>query len=312
MKPEHLQDALNDINEEYIADAHGCDALPDQSKATAKKTGASRAKRLKFRLAAVAAYLFISLGVLSVFRLLPGGADTAQGVTIPKAALPEPSHTVDMVGLICHNGKVYYQSGSYSSDHKEDVFRLVDTYLGEAVSDVDEWTVKNDGWITELAATTWGSVYTLKDYDEDFRICTANEWQHPEEGHIRYYLTYYECLNGITLTKGSDLLEERLHLSETLPDTTVPEITELVSALNDAWFVYVAPNTTPYNVYLGDPTGDFRRKKDYSKRLVITPEDQVPIYFTVYKNGYVCYNSHDLRNNYFMVVAPAKVEFIFE
>lgn len=311
MKPEHLQDALNDINEEYIADAHACDTVSDLSEATAKKSGAPRSMRLRFRLAAVAVYTLISLGALSVFRLIPSGTKTEQGVTIPKAALPDPSHTADMVGLICHNGKVYYQSGSYSSDHKEDVFRLVDTYLGEAVSDVDEWTVKNDGWITELAATTWGSVYTLKDYDEDFRICTANEWQHPEEGHIRYYLTYYECLNGITLTKGSDLLEDRLHLSEQLPDTTDPEITELVSVLNDARFVYVAPNETPYNIYVGDTTGDFRRKKDYSERLVITPTDQVPIYFTAYKNGYVCYNSYDLRNDYFMVVDPGEVEFLF-
>ncbi len=312
MKPEHLQDALNDINEEYIADAHACGTASAPLKPAAKKSGKPRAKRFRFRLVAVAVYTLISLGALSVFRLVPSGTNAEQGVTIPKAALPDPSHTADMMGLICHNGKVYLQAGSYSSDHKEDVFRLVETYLGEAVADVDEWSVKKDGWITELAATTWGSVYTLKSYDEDFRICTANEWLHPEEGHTRYYLTYYECLNGITLTKGSDLLEDRLHLSETLPDSTDPEITELVSALNDARFVYVAPNTTPYNVYLGDSTGDFRRKKDYSERLVITPEDQVPLYFTVYKNGYVCYNSHDLYNNYFMVVDPAKVEFIFE
>lgn len=319
MKPEQLQDALNEIKDEYITDAHGENSVTE-SASVGNANGHKKKTRTLWRHKPFRIVFATTVGLI----LLAGGGlllSTSlfgkKGIYIPPRELPKPSSSADMVGLICHDGKVYVSTGAYNYsgssevDTKETVFRYAGTYLGEAIDNIDDWNWNGPEGVVDLASTTGGSVHTVVGYDEDFRLCKIGEW-YPEEGGVRYFIDYYECLSGITLTKGSDLLEDRLHLSEMLPDTTDPAVKEFLALLNEAPFVYVEDNPVPYNIYHGDPTGDFRRKKNYSTRLEITPIDNVTISFIVYKNGYVCYNQYDMSGNYFMVVDPASVEFLFQ
>lgn len=321
MKPEQLQDALNDVNEEYIADAH---ADNKQEKTTTHR------KSFRIALATAASLVLLAGGGFLLTRHFgkqtPPSQYPAEGVYIPPAEIPKPSATADMIGLICHNGKVYISTGSYgysgfnilngadeARQNKDEIFRSVGTYLGEAVSNIDEWNWGGPEGVVDLASTSGGSVYTTAGYDEDFRICKAGSWS-PEEGVVYYYLDYYECLTGITLIKGSDLLEDRLRLSQFLPADLDENTQTLLAAMNEAPFVYVESRKN-HNIYSGVPLldgePDFRYVKYGSTYLTLVPSDNVPISFKVYKNGYIQYNVHDM-SEYYMTVDPALVEYLFQ
>jgi len=308
MKPEQLQDALNDIKEEYIADAHTSAPAPDSPTAATSV----RKPTKKFRILTAAACLLLLVGGGAILAAVtratthyPPSPGPSEGVYIPPAEVPKPSATADMMGLICHNGKVYYltwhnsytlpleeDTDSLNYDDLKELFPSLGTYLGETVFNIDEWNWGGPEGVVDLASTYFGNVYTLSGYDEDFRLCTVGKW-YPEEGGVCYYIDYFECLSGITLEKGSDLLEDRLHLSGLLPDNLDENTKKLLAAMNDAPFVS-ADNTS----------GD-------SARLELIPSDNVPISFTVYKNGYIRYNVFDIRHCY-MTVDPALVEYLFQ
>ena len=184
--------------------------------------------------------------------------------------------------------------------------------MGEAVSDIDEWNWDGPEGVVDLASTQFGSVYTTSEYDEDFRLCMVGKW-YPEEGSVCYYIEYFECLTGITLVKGSDFLEDRLHLSRFLPTDLDDNTKTLLTAMNEAPFVYVESRKN-HSVYSGVPLldgePDFRYVKYGSASLELVPTDNVPISFTVYKNGYIQYNLHGMHE-YYMTVDPALVEYLF-
>lgn len=298
MKPEQLQDALNEVKEEYIADAHG----------GTKKNG----RRNVFRIALASAACLVLLigGALLAGQFGKRTPRPAESVYIPPSTL-RPSATADMIGLICHNGKVFTETETFGSDVKEDIWGMVGTYLGEAKCDIYEWTSRqNENWITELASNTAGAVYTVNGYDDDFRICTAGEW-YPEEGGVRYFVFFYECLNDITLTTGSDLIIKKLRIMEQLPDTLEPETRALLLALCDASFVSLEPDEDSGYYYYSDKEKDFRYTENYSTYLKIPLTDGTSSCFVVYKNGYVRYDCFDMRDCY-MTVDPALVKYLFQ
>ena len=55
--------------------------------------------------------------------------------------------------------------------------------------------------------------HSVKGYDTDFRICVYDGSGGPDGDPV---LTIFDKLNGITLRTGSDLFEDRLHVSENL------------------------------------------------------------------------------------------------
>jgi len=327
MKPEQLQDALNDVKEEYIADAHKEESETNSAKATGNLpfalTGSERKglkkifRRPSFRIALVACLLLV-LGGGAIFATVTHGRTHDKptpskpgSVHIPPAEMPKLSATADMLGLICHNGKVYTEAQIFSSDVKEDIWGLVGTYLGETNCEIHEWTARqNENWITELASNVAGTVYTVNGYDDDFRICTAGEW-YPEEGGVRYFVFFYECLNGITLNQGSDLIHHKLRIMDRLPDTVEKETKTLLDALYKAPFIVIKPDPESGYYYYGDKSKDFRYMENYNAYLEIPLTDGTSNRFIVYKNGYVKYNCFDLRDCY-MVVDPALVEYLFQ
>lgn len=126
--------------------------------------------------------------------------------------LPENTEGVagDMIGCLVYKGHVYTQGESFSDDISS-VEHLVGDYLGEAVGTLDEWSTQDD-YATEFASTYSGPVYTVKGYDEDFRLCVYVEY-----GENRF-LQFLDNFDGIGLTTGKDLFEDRFHLKGNVTD----------------------------------------------------------------------------------------------
>ena len=141
-----------------------------------------------------------------------GASTNKNGVFIPAKELPKSSEgaaMMDMIGLIVYQGCIYTQGSEYFGEEK--IQSLVGDHIGTAKGNIDEWSSQED-YAMELASTTGGEVYAVKGYDAGFRICTCMEAP-DENGQPELWIEFYECLNGITLTKGSDLFEDRLKIS---------------------------------------------------------------------------------------------------
>ena len=141
-----------------------------------------------------------------------GDGDEAHALYTDRIILPESTEGVagDMIGCLVYKGHVYTQGESFYGDISA-VEQLVGDYLGEAVGTLDEWSTQ-DEWATEFASTYSGPVYTVKGYDEDFRLCIC-----VENGDNKW-LQFLDNLDGIGLTTGKDLFEDRFHLKGNVTD----------------------------------------------------------------------------------------------
>ena len=106
----------------------------------------------------------------------------------------------DMIGFFIYQGRCYVQY-----EWIYDAVDIVGEYLGTATGLIDEWTPK-EGYV-ELAGSVRGDFYAIKGYDPAFMLCMKEA-----DGVVSVYI----CNTGITLKYGSELYEERLHLSENL------------------------------------------------------------------------------------------------
>ncbi|MBR4692310.1 MAG: hypothetical protein IKP17_06080 [Oscillospiraceae bacterium] len=132
------------------------------------------------------------------------------GISIPAIELPEPGAQADMLGLIVYRGGIYTQAGRYEGEAAERIEALLGDYLGYAAGRIDEWSTQEE-YAVEFASSVPGDVYAVKGYDTDFRICIRQEFTYGN-GAPGLFVCFYERLNGITLTAGKDLYEERLHV----------------------------------------------------------------------------------------------------
>ena len=119
------------------------------------------------------------------------------GVTIPQLNVSlSANEEGDMIAFFIYQGRCYVQYEWIYDDAD-----IVGEYLGTAIGLIDEWTPE-EGYV-ELAGSTRGDFYAVKGYDPSFMLCMK------ENGAV----TTYICNNGITLKYGSELYEDRLHLS---------------------------------------------------------------------------------------------------
>lgn len=145
----------------------------------------------------------------------PDSTEPAAGLFIPGIELPETGGAeLDMLALVVYKGRIYLQADVYSEEEAEQFWPLVGEHLGTATGTIDEWSSQDD-YAEEFASSCSGEVYTVKGYDEDFRICCISEWE-DEEGNTISWINVLDCLNGITVEKGRDVFEDRLHLTERL------------------------------------------------------------------------------------------------
>ena len=234
MKDFELLDALGGIRENYVMEAEERGAAPRQ-------------RLLRWSMVAAClglAALAVVLGSWEVFRsrltpilgttttglgsaaATPAGTVSAAestpapaiaetgsaGISIPALELPEtPSGAeADMIGLVVYRGCVYTDAGSWRGEEARALDALTGEYLGDCVGSIDEWS-GSEAWEQEFAGTVPGEVHTVTGYDPDFRLCVRQEYV-DDEGEPQLWIMFLERLNGVTLSAGADLFEERLRL----------------------------------------------------------------------------------------------------
>lgn len=203
MNAEKLFGAVDQIDSKYIEEAIHYKA--------GKKKG-------WMRWCAAAACLCIAAGGVLLWKCLPspnsesGKIENPQmneatigqeGVTIPPAQfslelISDPAVQSDMIGFFIYQGRTYIYY-----EWIEDNGMTLGEYLGTATGLIDEWT-PSDGHV-ELAGSVSGDFYSVQGFDPTFMLCMKRG-----DGQIDLFI----CNTGITLQYGSELYEDRLHLSD--------------------------------------------------------------------------------------------------
>lgn len=123
------------------------------------------------------------------------------GVYIPKLDVSlNADNTADMIEFFIYHGNCYTQ---YNFVDNVDI---IGEKLGTAIGLIDEWTPSN-GYV-EFAGTVSGDFYEVKGCDPSFMLCMKSEWI--GENNVQLYIHS----TGLTLKYGSELFEDRLHISE--------------------------------------------------------------------------------------------------
>jgi len=216
-----------------------------------------------------------------------------KGVTIPQTKVSLDSDPIaDMIGFFIYEGRVYVAYEAIEG-HPE----LVGDLVGRATGTIDEWT-KEDGYV-DFAGSVTGDFYTVKGFSPEFMLCMVN--------YNDSVITYIND-NGLTLRKGADLFEERLHLSgnystvevqtqrdwyygtgnvKTLcspSDTTDSDALErFIAALNEGDFVYTD------DVPLENTERTFYDRGLY--HLFFRMDNGMKLHLVLYKGGYVRFNA---------------------
>lgn len=125
--------------------------------------------------------------------------------------LPENTSGVaaDMIGCLVYKGKVYTQSADFYTYDAAIAQQLVGEYVGEAKDILHclDYGLSKENWEVEFASTYSGPVYKVNGYSEDFRLCIYVNTDQEQ------WLQILDNYDGIGLNTGSDLFEERLHIT---------------------------------------------------------------------------------------------------
>lgn len=238
--------------------------------------------------------------------------DVVEGVFVPAIELPDPSDigtqdmVADMIGLIVYQGHIYTQTENYFGEDAQRIESLVGNHLGTAKGNIEEWS-SQDEYATEFASTISGEVYAVNGYDDSFRICIRSEVE--DENHNRVlWIEFYDCLNGITLTTGRDLFEERLHINErtetvqwqshkdwdyggeNVRNADIDENVwnEFWDTVNDCTFI----DTWNPDNQMSDPTSNHESIYDNPNQthLILTMDDGSIVRIRLFEGGYVGYD----------------------
>ncbi len=129
------------------------------------------------------------------------------GVEIPKLEMnlkKENGLEMDMLGFFIHDGRSYIQY-DFAGENADFVGEQVGTVTGL----IDEWTPA-EGYV-EGAGTFTGKIYEVEGVVPEFMLCTV--W---DDGTVETYINN----NGMTLGKGSDLVDDRLHLRDNFKEVS--------------------------------------------------------------------------------------------
>lgn len=228
----------------------------------------------------------------------PEAEETAEAVTIPPIALPEPEPGVsyDMIGVIVYHGGIYTQAAYYDGHRAEALSGLVGEQLGTALGTLDEWSTQ-DEYAVECASNMNGPFYAVAGYDPGFRICMTGSYEE-EDGSETPYLWTFERLNGITLTDGASLFE-RLHLRDRAVSAEVlshadwnegnQSARQLLEVPEETWDAFLAA------LYESSVQAiDYESAPDFYQNprqghLYVALEDGTEVELRLLDGGWVCY-----------------------
>ena len=132
------------------------------------------------------------------------------GVWILPIEMPTPQETAmaDMKALVVVDGNIYTEGETYYDDEAARIETLLGEKLGDATGTIDCFSDDSE-YEKPFASTLEGEVFTVQGYDPAFRVAVRNV---NSEGSLSVW--FMDCLNGISLSAGSDLFEDRLQLRD--------------------------------------------------------------------------------------------------
>ena len=227
-------------------------------------------------------------------------------ISIPAIQLPDTNFKEEMIGVVVYRGGIYKDAGSYLGEDAQRIESLLGECLGQAKGTLNEWS-KQDDYAQELASTYTGPVYAVKGYDTSFRVC-IKQYAEGEDGAPVLWLLFLDRLNDITISKGEDIFEERLHLQG--------RITSIQWQSHDVWnsagdniqnaFLDQATWDSFLNeidqgsfIYTFMPEGSFYDDHPYCSiyetpnqaHLILTMEDGTSVKLRLIEGGYVGYDA---------------------
>ncbi|MBR4026388.1 MAG: hypothetical protein IKJ01_02360 [Lachnospiraceae bacterium] len=219
-----------------------------------------------------------------------GADNSTKGIYLPQMEVylkEEKGVQQDMLAFFIYEGRSYI---AYEwIENGED---LVGEYIGTSTGLIDEWTTQ-DGYV-DFAGSIGGDFYSVKGFDTSFMLCMKME-----NGTIETFIND----NGIRLQQGSDLLEERLHLSEnytkvaylsqddwnyskrkpiTISSKYNEVIERFIEVFNKAEFMMTE------DIPSEDRSDVFLNKQRY--HLYFTMKNGMTFHFRFFEGGYVCFN----------------------
>lgn len=220
------------------------------------------------------------------------GVESLTGIEIPawdvELGREEDGISADMLAFFIYEGRCYVQNEYY-----EEGFSLVGDYVGTSVGMIDEWT-QEDGYV-DYAGSVEGAFYEVKGYDTSFMLCMKYE-----DGAVETFINN----NGIVLGKGSDLIQNRLHLKDNFEKVTFKTQQEwnetlrdeknhvLPEEYNDLMERFLKAYSSDDFVYIKDTPLDVSGAGRYHENtnnyhLTFHTKDGLRFDFVLYEDGYV-------------------------
>ena len=256
----------------------------------------------------------IGLGVWhsGLFRQTPAQTEepkdtpSQSGISIPAIELEDSGDHLSMIGVVVYKGGIYREAGSYLGEDAKKIEPLLSEYLGHAKGTLNEWS-KQDDYAQEFASTFTGPVYAVKGYDTSFRVC-IKQYAENEDGEPVLWILFMDRLNGITISKGEDVFEDRLHLQGGISsiqwkshDDWNLGVDNIQNASFDqaAWDSFLNEIDQGSFVYTFMPEGSFYDDHPYSSiyetpnqaHLILTMEDGTTVELRLIEGGYVGYDA---------------------
>lgn len=241
-----------------------------------------------------------NLGNATVYTDTEGSkVSSNNGIYVPSIELPTNADGVamDMIGLVVYNGGIYTQSYDYRGEEAVNIVdNLLGDYLGYATGTIDEWATQ-EAYSTEFASTYEGEVYAVEGYDTSFRICVKWEAMNETSDSI-LVVVILDRLNGITLETGSDLFEDRLHISGHIASIEwqshedwdyAKNNFQLANIDEELWSNFISKLDSGSFVYMWDSNNPSNNiyDTDNQAHIILTMNDGTRINLRLIEGGYV-------------------------
>jgi len=211
-------------------------------------------------------------------------------ITIPALKVnlkKEDGIASDMMGFFIYEGRCYVQICDYMTSD------VVGDYVCTSTGLIDEWTSK-DGYV-ELAGSIEAKFYEVKGINPEFMLCTVYE-----DGVVETFVHN----NGITLSRGWELLADRLGIEEGFKKVsyltasewekqyqTKQEPTVIGEEHREVFDKFLAAFGERKFVLKENISTNIRAEAIY--HLYITTPEGVPLHFLLLRDGYVSYYGLD-------------------
>lgn len=214
-------------------------------------------------------------------------------IHIPAIHIPDDASNADMNGLVVYDGHIYTQS---DVTYEGPLRALQGTYIGKTKNLIDEWSSASV-YEQQLASNIGEQpIYTVKGYDEDFRVMFYRDVEGEKQVGI------FERLNDIKVSTGKDVFEQfnmtgnvvsanwQSHAAWDVSANKKHRVTD-VAAMER--FVAALHQATPH-VRADDEPLSMAQNNETFKALTIRLKDGTAMTFKLLKGGYVYYGFMDV------------------